>query len=66
MQLAALYIFFFFGFLFFPPQFFDNYMMYENEIGLYSNDHKGAAYTSPIDPDYRWRGSSNPLSWCAI
>ncbi|XP_030262177.1 zona pellucida sperm-binding protein 2-like [Sparus aurata] len=33
--------------------FFDNYMMYENEIGLYSNDHKGAAYTSPIDPDYR-------------
>ncbi|XP_040920443.1 uncharacterized protein LOC121199643 isoform X2 [Toxotes jaculatrix] len=34
--------------------FFDHYMLYENEIGLYfNNDNKGAAYTSPIDPDYR-------------
>ncbi|XP_035000615.2 uncharacterized protein LOC118099918 [Hippoglossus stenolepis] len=34
--------------------FFDNYMLYENEIGLYHNN-KGAAYTSPVDPDYRHR-----------
>ncbi|XP_044185572.1 uncharacterized protein LOC122965511 [Thunnus albacares] len=35
--------------------FFDHYMLYENEIGLYyNNNNKGAAtYTSPIDPDYR-------------
>ncbi|KAM9339235.1 uncharacterized protein ABDE67_016894 [Symphorus nematophorus] len=36
--------------------FFDHYMLYENEIGLYYNQHnsnKGVAYTSPIDPDYR-------------
>ncbi|KAM6992412.1 zona pellucida protein AX 1 [Tautogolabrus adspersus] len=42
--------------------FFDNYMLYENEIGLYYNNkqnhnkqnhNKGAAYTSPIDPDYK-------------
>ncbi|XP_063758791.1 LOW QUALITY PROTEIN: uncharacterized protein LOC134877272 [Eleginops maclovinus] len=33
--------------------FFDNYMMYENEIGLSYNSAKGAAYTSPIDPAYR-------------
>ncbi|XP_035535234.1 zona pellucida protein AX 1 isoform X1 [Morone saxatilis] len=33
--------------------FFDHYMVYENEIGLYHNDDKGATYTSPIDPDYK-------------
>ncbi|XP_041814190.1 zona pellucida protein AX 1 [Chelmon rostratus] len=33
--------------------FFDHYMLYENEIGLYNNHNKGAAYTSPIDPDYK-------------
>ncbi|XP_068198933.1 zona pellucida protein AX 1 [Antennarius striatus] len=39
--------------------FFDHYMMYENEIGLYHNNEgpfyhdKGVARTSPIDPDYR-------------
>uniref|UniRef100_UPI0037E90789 uncharacterized protein n=1 Tax=Semicossyphus pulcher TaxID=241346 RepID=UPI0037E90789 len=37
--------------------FFDNYMLYENEIGLYYNNkpnyNKGVAYTSPIDPDYK-------------
>ncbi|XP_054474087.1 zona pellucida protein AX 1 [Anoplopoma fimbria] len=35
--------------------FFDHYMLYENEIGLYynDNDNKGVAYTSPVDPDYR-------------
>ncbi|XP_041661284.1 zona pellucida protein AX 1 [Cheilinus undulatus] len=37
--------------------FFDNYMLYENEIGLYYNNkhnfNKGAAYTSPVDPDYK-------------
>ncbi|KAJ4928998.1 hypothetical protein JOQ06_004619 [Pogonophryne albipinna] len=32
--------------------FFDNYMMYENEIRL-SYNNKGAANTSPVDPDYR-------------
>ncbi|XP_068593436.1 uncharacterized protein [Cebidichthys violaceus] len=32
--------------------FFDHYMLYENEIGLYYND-KGVANTSPIDPEYR-------------
>ncbi|KAM9840234.1 zona pellucida sperm-binding protein 2-like [Aulostomus maculatus] len=32
--------------------FFDNYMMYENEISLYYNN-KGTTYTSPIDPEYR-------------
>nr|XP_019963150.1 PREDICTED: uncharacterized protein LOC109642700 isoform X1 [Paralichthys olivaceus] len=32
--------------------FFDNYVLYENEIGLYYNN-KGATYTSPVDPDYR-------------
>ncbi|XP_071324031.1 zona pellucida protein AX 1 [Trachinotus anak] len=32
--------------------FFDHYMLYENEIGLYYNN-KGVAYTSPIDPEYR-------------
>ncbi|XP_049446348.1 zona pellucida protein AX 1 [Epinephelus fuscoguttatus] len=32
--------------------FFDHYMMYENEISLYYNN-KGAAYTSPVDPEYR-------------
>ncbi|XP_075315120.1 uncharacterized protein LOC142375084 [Odontesthes bonariensis] len=31
-------------------QFFNNYMLYENEIGLYYNN---VAYTSPIDPDYK-------------
>ncbi|XP_037305480.2 uncharacterized protein LOC119195015 isoform X2 [Pungitius pungitius] len=31
--------------------FFDHYMLYENEIGLYYN--KGVAQTSPIDPAYR-------------
>lgn len=35
-------------------KFFDQYMLYENEIGLYYNNHnKGAAYTSPIDPEYK-------------
>ncbi|XP_042359781.1 zona pellucida protein AX 1 [Plectropomus leopardus] len=33
--------------------FFDHYMLYENEISLYYNNNKGAAYTSPIDPEYR-------------
>ncbi|XP_022621514.1 uncharacterized protein LOC111236890 [Seriola dumerili] len=33
--------------------FFDQYMLYENEIGLYYNSNKGVAYTSPIDPEYR-------------
>ncbi|XP_024912763.1 uncharacterized protein LOC103380918 isoform X1 [Cynoglossus semilaevis] len=36
--------------------FFDHYMLYENEIGLYYNNYKnnkGTAYTSPVDPDYR-------------
>ncbi|KAK5925921.1 hypothetical protein CgunFtcFv8_021535 [Champsocephalus gunnari] len=33
--------------------FFDNYMMYENEIRLSYNNAKGAANTSPVDPDYR-------------
>ncbi|KAK5919120.1 hypothetical protein CgunFtcFv8_023042 [Champsocephalus gunnari] len=33
--------------------FFDNYMMYENEIRLSYNNAKGAAKTSPVDPDYR-------------
>ncbi|KAI3364225.1 hypothetical protein L3Q82_011030, partial [Scortum barcoo] len=34
--------------------FFDHYMLYENEIGLYYNKNaKGAAYISPIDPDYK-------------
>ncbi|GAA6228834.1 uncharacterized protein LOC108895977 [Lates japonicus] len=32
--------------------FFDNYMLYENEISLYYSN-KGTAYTSPVDPDYR-------------
>nr|XP_057912497.1 uncharacterized protein LOC131106949 [Doryrhamphus excisus] len=32
--------------------FFDNYMLYQNEIGLYYNT-KGASYTAPVDPDYR-------------
>uniref|UniRef100_A0A3B5BAZ9 Zona pellucida sperm-binding protein 2-like n=1 Tax=Stegastes partitus TaxID=144197 RepID=A0A3B5BAZ9_9TELE len=32
--------------------FFDNYMLYENEISMYH--HKtGAAYTTPVDPEYR-------------
>uniref|UniRef100_A0AAQ4RE50 Zona pellucida protein AX 1 n=1 Tax=Gasterosteus aculeatus aculeatus TaxID=481459 RepID=A0AAQ4RE50_GASAC len=31
--------------------FFDHYMLYENEIGLYYN--RGVAKTSPIDPPYR-------------
>ncbi|XP_044025912.1 zona pellucida protein AX 1 isoform X2 [Siniperca chuatsi] len=31
--------------------FFDNYMLYQNEIGLHYN--KGAAYTSPTEPEYR-------------
>ncbi|XP_061560332.1 uncharacterized protein LOC133416962 [Phycodurus eques] len=30
--------------------FFENYMMYQNEIGLY---YKGTSYTSPNDPEYR-------------
>uniref|UniRef100_A0AAQ4RA54 Zona pellucida protein AX 1 n=1 Tax=Gasterosteus aculeatus aculeatus TaxID=481459 RepID=A0AAQ4RA54_GASAC len=39
--------------------FFDHYILYENEIGLYYNDKKGLYYnrgvanTSPIDPPYR-------------
>ncbi|KAM3602379.1 uncharacterized protein V6R79_003008 [Siganus canaliculatus] len=33
--------------------FFDRYMLYENEIGLYYNMNKGVSYTSPIDPDYK-------------
>nr|XP_040016670.1 uncharacterized protein LOC120808108 [Gasterosteus aculeatus aculeatus] len=38
--------------------FFDHYMLYENEIGLYYNkglyyNNKGVANTSPIDPPYR-------------
>ncbi|XP_034555951.1 zona pellucida protein AX 1 isoform X2 [Notolabrus celidotus] len=38
--------------------FFDNYMLYENEIGLYYNkkrsyNKRGVANTSPIDPDYK-------------
>ncbi|XP_071058170.1 uncharacterized protein [Pseudochaenichthys georgianus] len=33
--------------------FFDNYMMYENEIRLSYNNPEGAANTSPVDPDYR-------------
>ncbi|KAJ4928996.1 hypothetical protein JOQ06_004617 [Pogonophryne albipinna] len=33
--------------------FFDDYMMYENEIRLSYNNNKGAANTSPVDPDYR-------------
>ncbi|KAK5930030.1 hypothetical protein CesoFtcFv8_000283 [Champsocephalus esox] len=33
--------------------FFDNYMMYENEIRLSYNNAKAAANTSPVDPDYR-------------
>ncbi|AWP20161.1 putative zona pellucida sperm-binding protein 2-like [Scophthalmus maximus] len=37
--------------------FFDNYMLYENEIGLYYNNKKGVAYTSPVDPDYRQKVS---------
>ncbi|XP_031695970.1 zona pellucida sperm-binding protein 2-like [Anarrhichthys ocellatus] len=32
--------------------FFDHYMLYENEIGLYYNN-KGVAYISPVDPEYR-------------
>nr|BCF79768.1 zona pellucida protein homologue ZPAX [Hippoglossoides dubius] len=32
--------------------FFDNFMLYENEISLKYNN-KGAAYTSPGDPEYR-------------
>ncbi|XP_024147461.1 uncharacterized protein zpax1 [Oryzias melastigma] len=32
--------------------FFDNYMMYENEIRL-NHNRKGVAYTSPVDPDYK-------------
>ncbi|KAM8846138.1 zona pellucida protein AX 1 [Synchiropus picturatus] len=32
--------------------FIDQYMIYENEIGL-SYDDVGAAYTSPVDPEYR-------------
>ncbi|KAM9798216.1 zona pellucida protein AX 1 [Neosynchiropus ocellatus] len=31
--------------------FFDQYMLYENEIGLHYGE--GVAYTSPIDPEYR-------------
>ncbi len=41
---------------FFIFEFFDQYMLYENEIGLYHNTKgaaKGATFTSPIDPDYR-------------
>ncbi|XP_014853015.1 PREDICTED: uncharacterized protein LOC106924040 isoform X1 [Poecilia mexicana] len=33
--------------------FFDHYMMYENEIGLYYNAEKGLTHTSPVDPEYR-------------
>ncbi|XP_027895362.1 zona pellucida protein AX 1 isoform X1 [Xiphophorus couchianus] len=33
--------------------FFDNYMMYENEISLYYNTEKGLTHTSPVDPEYR-------------
>ncbi|KAM7367777.1 hypothetical protein PAMP_014054 [Pampus punctatissimus] len=33
--------------------FFDHYMLYENEIGLHFDDYKGAAYTSPPEPEYR-------------
>ncbi|XP_074541831.1 zona pellucida protein AX 1 [Halichoeres trimaculatus] len=37
--------------------FSENYMVYENEIGLYYNNkqnhNKGVAYTSPVDPDYK-------------
>ncbi|XP_037305478.2 zona pellucida protein AX 1 [Pungitius pungitius] len=36
--------------------FFDHYMLYENEIGLYYNKglyYRGVAKTSPIDPAYR-------------
>ncbi|XP_053192910.1 zona pellucida protein AX 1 [Scomber japonicus] len=32
--------------------FFDNYMLYENEIGLHFNN-KGTSYTSPVDPEYK-------------
>ncbi|KAM4600974.1 zona pellucida protein AX 1 [Polymixia lowei] len=31
--------------------FFDNYMVYENEISLHHNSVKG--YTSPVDPEYK-------------
>ncbi|XP_034072239.1 uncharacterized protein LOC117546199 [Gymnodraco acuticeps] len=41
--------------------FFDNYMMYENEIRLSYNNAKGAANTSPVDPDYRWSLSVNSV-----
>lgn len=42
-------------------KFFDNYMLYENVIGLHYNDdynndngyNKGVANTSPIDPEYK-------------
>ncbi|KAM9703800.1 uncharacterized protein ACNS7B_002381 [Menidia menidia] len=33
--------------------FFNQYMLYENEIGLYHNTKDNLAYTSPVDPDYR-------------
>ncbi|XP_062266719.1 uncharacterized protein LOC133973090 isoform X1 [Platichthys flesus] len=32
--------------------FFDNFMLYENEISL-NNRNKGAAYMTPVDPEYR-------------
>lgn len=38
----------------FVLQFFQHYMMYENEIGLYYNNPKRTSRTSPIDPDYRY------------
>uniref|UniRef100_A0A3Q2C9I4 Zona pellucida protein AX 1 n=1 Tax=Cyprinodon variegatus TaxID=28743 RepID=A0A3Q2C9I4_CYPVA len=33
--------------------FFDHYMLYENEIGLYYHGKRGAAHTSPVDPEYK-------------
>uniref|UniRef100_A0A667XZ09 Zona pellucida protein AX 1 n=1 Tax=Myripristis murdjan TaxID=586833 RepID=A0A667XZ09_9TELE len=35
--------------------FFDNYMLYENEIALYH--HSAKAFTSPVDPEYRHKVS---------
>ncbi|XP_013871156.1 uncharacterized protein LOC106522625 isoform X2 [Austrofundulus limnaeus] len=33
--------------------FFNNYMLYENEIGLYYTRDKAMPRTSPVDPDYK-------------
>ncbi|KAF7230711.1 uncharacterized protein zpax1 [Nothobranchius furzeri] len=33
--------------------FFGNYMLYENEIGLYHGGEKRVAHASPVEPDYR-------------